>query len=322
MKLHCSKIYLLFLELNILVTSYQVYSKNKPSITSHHTPIYTSRVLSECDTQSSNYNKDTGMKSVMQQFDDRTSQRFQEYDERLQEKRQKRKEERDKNIQKIIEEDKKEKSLTEKIEKGCLKCGCGLGGGVLPVWGLICGAGYAGWTNYVATTVAEAAMDAGMNVIKETLKTLGVEKLIPEILKGISSIDDFSKVANFSNLIETELRATCAATSSSAGAIQPGVTEICRNVMNETTGGTIAKSYVSGALKQIAGKAPQAAKTTEGIEAAKYTSTTSSLTTGIPASIIAIIIIVLIMVIIYLILRYRRKKKMKKKLQYIKLLEE
>ncbi|SPJ09181.1 rifin PIR protein,putative [Plasmodium sp. DRC-Itaito] len=74
------------------------------------------------------------MKSVIQQFDDRTSQRFEEYEERMKDKRQKRKEERDKNIQKIIEKDKMEKTLEEKIEKVCLKCGvCGIEVGIATV---------------------------------------------------------------------------------------------------------------------------------------------------------------------------------------------
>ncbi|KOB86421.1 hypothetical protein PFDG_02075, partial [Plasmodium falciparum Dd2] len=58
MKLHCSKILLFALALNILLTSYYAHNKNKPSITSHHTPRYTSRVLSECDTESSIYDND------------------------------------------------------------------------------------------------------------------------------------------------------------------------------------------------------------------------------------------------------------------------
>ncbi|EUR74242.1 hypothetical protein PFBG_01598 [Plasmodium falciparum 7G8] len=47
MKLHYSKILLFSIPLNILVTSSHAHNKNKPSITSHHTPRYTSRVLSE-----------------------------------------------------------------------------------------------------------------------------------------------------------------------------------------------------------------------------------------------------------------------------------
>nr|SPJ13294.1 rifin PIR protein,putative [Plasmodium sp. DRC-Itaito] len=87
----------------------------------------------------------------------------------MQEKRQKYKEQRDKNIQEIIEKDKMEKSLAEKVEKGCLMCGCGLGGGVLPVWGLISGLWYATLSQYVSTTVAKAATDAGVKAAIEGL---------------------------------------------------------------------------------------------------------------------------------------------------------
>ncbi|KYN92983.1 rifin, partial [Plasmodium reichenowi] len=87
-----------------------------------------SRLLSEKDMQSSSYDNDADIKSVMQQFDDHTSQRFEEYEERMKDKRQKHKEKRDKNIEQIIKKDKMDKSLAEKVEIGCLRCGCGLGG--------------------------------------------------------------------------------------------------------------------------------------------------------------------------------------------------
>ncbi|EUR54406.1 hypothetical protein PFBG_06071, partial [Plasmodium falciparum 7G8] len=166
MKLHYTKILLFFFPLYILVASYHVYSKNKPSITSHHTQ--TNRSLCECDTQSSNYDKDTGMKSVMQQFVDRTSQRFEEYQERMKEKRQKRKEERDKNVQEIILKDKIEKSLLEKVEKGCLKCGCGLGVVATGV-GIIGPVAVKVWTNAAVVAAAEKGIEEGIKVAIEKL---------------------------------------------------------------------------------------------------------------------------------------------------------
>ncbi|ETW35110.1 hypothetical protein PFTANZ_04193 [Plasmodium falciparum Tanzania (2000708)] len=193
-------------------------------------------------------------------------------------------------------------------------------GAIAPWWGLVCGVGYAGWSHYVPFAVSKAAMDAGMNVVINVLKTLGAEKLTAVIFKEISSINDFSKVTTFANIIQRHFEESCAA-KSFTGANQAMATKICSIVQNGTPRFTVA-DVVSGASKQIVYKAPQAAKAAKQIEAAKYTSTTSSLTNTIIASIIAIVIIVLIMVIIYLILRYRRKKKMKKKLQYIKLLEE
>ncbi|ETW36561.1 hypothetical protein PFTANZ_02726 [Plasmodium falciparum Tanzania (2000708)] len=129
MKLHYSNILLFFFPLNILVTSYHEHNnKNKSSITPRYTQRYTSRVLSKCDIRSSIYDNDAQMKSVKENFDRKTSQRFDEYEERMKGKRQKRKEERDKNIQEIIEKDRMHKLLAEKVEKGCLKYGCGLGG--------------------------------------------------------------------------------------------------------------------------------------------------------------------------------------------------
>ncbi|SOV83998.1 rifin PIR protein, putative [Plasmodium reichenowi] len=163
MKQHYSKILLFLLPLNILVTSYHVYNKNKPSITSHHTPIYTSRLLSECDTESSIYDNDEEIISVKEIFDRQTSQRFEEYEERMKEKRQKRKEQRDKNIQKIIQKDKMEKNLAEKIEKGCLMCGCGLGS-VAGSVGLFGGIAINIWKN--------VALDVG---IKEAIKAAAAE---------------------------------------------------------------------------------------------------------------------------------------------------
>ncbi|EUR72125.1 hypothetical protein PFBG_02749 [Plasmodium falciparum 7G8] len=51
-------------------------------------------------------------------------------------------------------------------------------GAIAPWWGLVCGTGYAGWSHYVATTVAEAATNAG---IKAGLK-VGLVK-VTEIAK-------------------------------------------------------------------------------------------------------------------------------------------
>nr|SPJ13211.1 rifin PIR protein,putative [Plasmodium sp. DRC-Itaito] len=113
-------------------------------------------MLSECDIESSNYDNDTEMKSVKENFDRRTSQRLRKYNERMQDKRQKRKEQRDKNIQKIIEEDKREKSLAEKVEKGCLRCGCALGGVAASV-GVFGGLGVYGSEMAAATVAAKAA---------------------------------------------------------------------------------------------------------------------------------------------------------------------
>ncbi|ETW51294.1 hypothetical protein PFMALIP_00659 [Plasmodium falciparum MaliPS096_E11] len=143
MKFYNFKLSLYSLLLNILL------------ILSHHTSntksIKPHRSLCECelyDRYIPIYDYNQEMKEVMQQFDERTSQRFREYDERMQEKRQTCKEQCDKDMQKIILKDKIEKELTEKlsalqtdisindiptciceksladkVEKNCLKCG-------------------------------------------------------------------------------------------------------------------------------------------------------------------------------------------------------
>ncbi|SOS81831.1 PIR protein, putative [Plasmodium sp.] len=128
MKLRYTKILLFYLPLNILVSSSYEHNKNNPYSTERHIRTPISRVLSECDIQTSIYDDDTEMKSVKEIFDRQMSQRFEEYDERMKDKRQKCKEQCDKDIQEIIVKDKIDKSLAEKVEKGCLKCGCGLGG--------------------------------------------------------------------------------------------------------------------------------------------------------------------------------------------------
>ncbi|ETW28780.1 hypothetical protein PFFCH_03798 [Plasmodium falciparum FCH/4] len=338
MKVHYINILLFALPLNILVNTHK-----KPR-TAQKIP--TTRLLCDCELYSpTNYDSDPEMKRVMQQFVDRTTQRFHEYDERMKTTRQKCKEQCDKEIQKIILKDKMEKqmaqqlttletkittediptcicekSLADKTENFCLNCGKNMTA-IAPWWGLICGAGYAGWSHYVPFAISKAATDAGMKVVIHVLKTLRVEKVTAVTLKEISSIDYFTEVAKLTDVIYKELEATCAVMSSSTshGAISAGT---CMIVQNGTGRVVPAEQIVSGASKQIVQKATDTAKAAKQIEAAKYTSTTSSLTTAITASIIAIVVIVLIMVIIYLILRYRRKKKMKKKLRYIKLLEE
>ncbi|ETW31583.1 hypothetical protein PFFCH_00983, partial [Plasmodium falciparum FCH/4] len=56
------------------------HSKNKLYM-KPHTRTTTSRVLSECDLYMPNYDKDADMKSVKENFDRQTSQRFEEYEE-------------------------------------------------------------------------------------------------------------------------------------------------------------------------------------------------------------------------------------------------
>ncbi|EUT78017.1 hypothetical protein PFAG_05922 [Plasmodium falciparum Santa Lucia] len=162
MKVHYINILLFALPLNILI-----YNQRNHKSTTPHTPkIPTTRLLCECDIYTSIYDNDPQMKNVIQQFEDRTSQRFHEYDERMKTTRQKCKDKCDKEIQKIVLKDKMEKqmaqqlttletkittediptcicekSLADKTEKFCLNCGVQLGGGVLQASGLLGGIG-------------------------------------------------------------------------------------------------------------------------------------------------------------------------------------
>ncbi|SPJ11734.1 rifin PIR protein,putative [Plasmodium sp. DRC-Itaito] len=327
MKIHYINIFLFALPLNILA-----HNKNKPSITPH---TKTNRSLCECDLYMPNYDNDPEMKEVMENFNRQASQRFHKYEERMKTTRQKCKDQCDKEIQKIILKDKLEKELTEKFstlqtdiqndaiptcvceksladktEKFCLKCGKTMGA-VAPGWGLVCGVGYVGWTNYVTQTAIQKGIQAGIEAAIDGLKGFsGLDNLI-----SISQIKNFVTATNYSNktsfitFIKQVKNTNCV---EEAIRTQP----FCH--LSSMGGEGILCKRASG----IAETAERIAKLTEKGILAKGSSKTSSLTTGITASIIAIVVIVLIMVIIYLILRYRRKKKMKKKLQYIKLLEE
>ncbi|SPJ10062.1 PIR protein [Plasmodium sp. DRC-Itaito] len=360
MKLHCSKIYLLFLALNILVTSYQVYNNNEPYVTPNHIPIYTSRVLSEKDIPSSIYDKDEEMKSVKENFDRRTSQRFEEYKERMKEKRQKRKEQRDKNIQKIIHKDKMEKNLAEKIEKGCLRCGCGLGG-VAGSIGLFGGIAINMWKPGALKIAIDKAIAAGATKIAEAAKAVGdaagAAKVIELIQSkyGLSTLNDptlgsyfaTTSYKNASVITEAVKKIhieKCILDSSGIVIFPFGDGNrhipICRSVWQQTPavshqGQTISQmkvieTTVQTMVSDAEVSANAAAEVARKSATAKITEQQTNVIntifmskqTAIIASVVAILIIALVMIIIYLILRYRRKKKMKKKAQYTKLLNE
>ncbi|ETW39449.1 hypothetical protein PFNF135_06172 [Plasmodium falciparum NF135/5.C10] len=341
MKIHYTNILLFPLKLNILVNTHK-----KPSITPTH--IQTTRLLCECELYtSSNYENDPQMKEVMDNFNKQTQQRFHEYDERLQEKRQICKDKCDKEIEKIILKDKLEKqmaqqfstlhtdiqsdaiptcvcekSLADKVEKGCLRCAQNLGG-VAPGWGLLSGFGYVTWSQYISGIAAKAAADAGL---KAGVK-VGLVKVTEIATKTLIESGGEIPIMDWAKLI-------------AFGDFSDGVTlhAIFKNLNNVMNGHLDSRKYsqfsmlvqkFAGNFKPITAKySKEVAEVTKAVADAKTGvltkagNATSSLSTGITASIIAIVVIVLIMVIIYLVLRYRRKKKMKKKLQYIKLLEE
>ncbi|SOV78664.1 rifin PIR protein, putative [Plasmodium reichenowi] len=318
MKLYCSKILLFFLTLNILLTLYHENTHKKPYVTTPHTRTTISRVLSECDIQSSNYDHDPQMKKVMKKFEDRTSERLREYDERIKRKRQKYKQQRDKNIEKIIEKDKREKSLAEKVEIGCLRCGCALGGGVLPVWGLVSGLWYATLSQHVTKLATEAGIKKGLEVgiteIFQIVQKAGRGKVFPEI-----TVTDMLSSGNFTKGVDLFDMAKHISTMSDkfinkiydqfwgyvSGIVEEGrITDF--NTNNSTHIAEVAKAVAEG----------------EAAEVSRFAANTSLLSNTIIASVVAIVVIVLVMIIIYLVLRYRRKKKMIKKAQYTKLLNQ
>ncbi|KNC35089.1 rifin [Plasmodium falciparum RAJ116] len=319
------------------------------------------------------YDNDPEMKSVMENYNRQTSQRFQEYNERIIKNRQKCKEECEKDIQKIILKDKIEKELAEKfvnletnidtnaiptcvceksvadkVEKGCLKCGYGLGT-VAPTVGLIGSVSVNVWKTTLIDVAIELAKEAGVaagkaaglkagkDVVIKALEFIEVDKFFPGIFKNIRNITHYADVKNFVGAIVKEHAENCGGGITYGGVNKCNAFEIKLGLFEAETGKTygaparseipkIINKYVADATTVANAKTVKvtAAKTAEFevakkgvIEAASY-----DWYATVGYSVLAIIIIILIMIIIYLILRYRRKKKMKKKLQYIKLLEE
>ncbi|ETW51548.1 hypothetical protein PFMALIP_00386 [Plasmodium falciparum MaliPS096_E11] len=323
------------------------HNKNKAYITTH-TPTPTSRVLSECDLYMPNYDKDPDMKSVKENFDRQTSQRFEEYEERMREKRQKCKEQCDKDIQQIILKDKIEKSLEEKVEKGCLRCGCGLGGVATSV-GLFGGLGIYGWKTAATTAAmaegaakgavaAEAArIPAAIDAVIKGIETkFGVSTDGLQGFKSLFTANTYNNVTKIARAINKQYKpSSCIIPDPGADkSICPWVMEKylpAQNIPEMTRGGALSMNdVIETAVKSIVLEAETVAETaaekaTEeaiknsiAVVDAKYVICQNA----IIASVGALLIIVLVMIIIYLVLRYRRKNKMNKKAHYTKLLNE
>ncbi|CDO61684.1 rifin [Plasmodium reichenowi] len=330
MKVHYINILLFVLTLNILLTSYHAHNKNKPSITPHHTPTTTSRVLSECDTESSIYDNDEEINSVKENFERQTSQRFEEYQERMKEKR-----------------------------KGCLMCGCGLGsvagsvglfgGIIINIWkpgALKAAIAEALEANHAMISAAgvKAGEAAGAAKVVAGLKQMGILTLDNQPLGSYITPNTYTNVTNITQVVNKQYFETCADYSSGKAVYLFGDAKrnipICQSVWEQTQAVSKTKKGISemeGIKTAVETMVSNAKEVASDASAAKSAELTAKITeqqtnvintifmskqTAIIASIIAIIIIVLIMVIIYLILRYRRKKKMKKKAQYTKLLNE
>ncbi|SOV83895.1 rifin PIR protein, putative [Plasmodium reichenowi] len=378
MKVNYINILLFALPLNILVHN----QRNHKSTTPHHTPkITTTRLLCECELYApANYDNDTEMKKVMENFNKQTQQRFHEYDDRMVEKRKRCKDKCDKEIQKIILKDKLEKelmdkfsvletdiqsdaiptcvcekSIADKVEKGCLRCAQNLGGIVAPstgVLGEIAAFAVKAWKDAAIISAKEAAIDKGLalgkiagdiegaaEVIRLIKQTLGIEKLGVTPLQSLFNAENYMDATVISGSIQAEYTASECGFSIlfRHGTKKPictlmeqkmfAASQVQRSGLSPTEFiQTTAETIVSEAKGAASVKAAQVASAkTPALEAknlAAVEATTTPYYTPIIVSIVAIMVIILIMVIIYLILRYRRKKKMKKKVQYIKLLEE
>ncbi|KNG74061.1 rifin [Plasmodium falciparum IGH-CR14] len=375
MKFSYFNILLFSIPLNILINDHSKYSSCKHTSNSKTTKPH--RSLYECELYSpANNDNDPEMKRVMQQFEDRTSQRFHEYDERMQSKRMQCKEQCDKEIQKIILKDKLEKqmeqqlttletkidtddiptcvcekSLADKVEKGCLRCGYGLGT-VAPTVGLIGAVAVHVWKPLalkaaIAAAIAKSAAEisaaanaagiqAGKIAVIESLKKLNVDFFWPEMSNYILEMSHYNEAANLIAVIYPKKVQVCREANENIFETMCQRFDMSFGILKEdgVTNGLLPKDAVPRVLKGIVGQAEGPAKV--AADAARQTVTAEiteketaaintifmSKQTAIIASVVAIVVIVLIMLIIYLILRHRRKKKMKKKLQYIKLLEE
>ncbi|ETW19340.1 hypothetical protein PFFVO_01915 [Plasmodium falciparum Vietnam Oak-Knoll (FVO)] len=329
MKLYYFNILLYSLPLNILLlsSSHVNIHRNHYSITLYtsKTPklIKSNRSLCECDLYKPNYD-DPEMKNLMENFNKQTQQRFYEYDEHMNEKRQKCKEKCEKDIQKIILKDKIEKELTEKlsslqtdisindiptciceksiedkVEKNCFKCG-GILGTSVPELALLWGVS----THLLGTAGTSAATKAGINAVILQLKqwvslfkgkTADLTPIVNESSYNCSTLLYKSAKELVSKTCEMELRGN--------------ESQLCNNIIGYDS---------TSAFNGFAQAGNDAYSTTWTAKTAEI----NSFNIAMMASIIAIVVIILVMVIIYLILRYRRKNKMKKKLQYIKLLNQ
>ncbi|ETW17247.1 hypothetical protein PFFVO_03834 [Plasmodium falciparum Vietnam Oak-Knoll (FVO)] len=325
MKVHYFNIFLFSLTLKIILLSSGVYNKRNHILT-FHKPTTTSRLLCECELYASaNYNNDPEMQKVMENYNRQTSQRFEEYNERVIKNRQKCKEQWDKDKKKIILKDKIEKELTEKlaalqtdistndiptcfcekslpdkVEKSCLKCGKNLGGFV-PGLGLIGGtAVYAAAVNAATKAGITKTMEglSGIPGLENLIGSSGIEKIVTPLT--------YNKGQSLFQSIYVIKETKCVGN------------DLLKKSFCNYTPYPNNPFWYSSCTQQAAIDGAEAYGTTFVTE----TSPTTFLTNPYIASSIAVMIIVATILVIYLILRYRRKKKMNKKLQYIKLLKE
>ncbi|CZT98660.1 rifin [Plasmodium falciparum NF54] len=350
MKVHYINILLFVIPLNILIND----QRNHKSTTHHTLKIPITRLLCECELYTpANYDNDPQMKEVMDNFNRQTQQRFHEYDERMVEKRMQCKDKCDKEIQKIILKDKLEKelmdkfatlhtdiqsdaiptcvcekSVADKMEKGCLRCGSILGA-AMPEMGSIGGSLLSALSAWKPVAI-EAAEKAAIAKATDLATQAGMREVVLKIEQFLKNFTEKEGLVNFTSVVnKSNFKCPTALFQNanellSDSCIPDEVTNrtstFCSTIAygEKTTFEPFAQAGATTFQETLTAKTP--------VLQARYTAAVKTAyggyQTAIIASIVAIVVIVLIMVIIYKILRYRRKKKMKKKLQYIKLLEE
>ncbi|KOB63169.1 hypothetical protein PFHG_04940 [Plasmodium falciparum HB3] len=318
MKVHCYNILLFSLLLHRLLLSsskvnIEMNHHNTPHIKNRE-PTKSYRSLCECELYTYIYDDDPDMKEIMNDFDRQTSQRFEEYNERMNKNRQKCKEQCDRDIQNIILKDKVEKSLSEKVEKGCLRCGCGLGGVAAGV-GIFGALGTYGWKVAATATAIEFATQEG---IKAGIQA-AIEQIKITVFNSLLNVEwlNFINASNY-NSIAGLVEAVKAAVVSTerTSELSSNTMDRVRNALSE------AENWFSPAVREGTQTTASTITTVQRTQLVDVTATSTYSYMAIAYSVIAILIIVLVMIIIYLILRYRRKKKMNKKAQYTKLLNQ
>ncbi|EWC87137.1 hypothetical protein PFNF54_04064 [Plasmodium falciparum NF54] len=355
------KVLLLFsLPLNILVTLHHVDKKTNDyrpytlTYTKLENTITSSRLLCECDTYAAtNYDNDPEVKKVMQQFDEHTTQRLLEYNEHMIKKRKECKEQCDKDIRKIILNDKIEKqlkekfssalqtdiganylpkctcekSLSDKVEKTCLKCGGLLGGGITPTVGF-----FSTIVTYLLTDAA--AKQAGILAAKKVSVEAGIQTFIQQLsdmsnlhvlighkLVNLITPKTVGNIMELSKTIHETLQSTCFAA-------EPRINDVM-TILCSTDSYIFDAQYLQQQVANIATKAAEegakaGALASQNAEANTWSLGTISnffFTNSAGIAFTTIVLIAIILLITYLILHYRKKKENEEKTTIYKIIK-
>ncbi|SOV83992.1 rifin PIR protein, putative [Plasmodium reichenowi] len=193
-------------------------------------------------------------------------------------------------------------------------CGCGLGGGVLPVWGLVSGLWYATLSQHVTKLAIqkgiEAGLEEGIKQIGQIIQRTSAGRIPPINVTDMLSSGKFTNGVNLYDMVKY-------INSMSDKFPDRTYTQFFSKIH-----GMVKVEGIDTFNANNNANIAAVAKAFEKCKEAEFAAHTSLLSNTIIASVVTILVIVLVMIIIYLFLRYRRKKKMKKKAQYTKLLKE